>query len=65
MKKLLDLRFVIGVFFCIVGILLLLYGFFSGNPEQSVNKWCGSIFIIFSIIMFLFSFKINDEENID
>lgn len=65
MKKLLDLRFVIGVFFCIVGILLLLYGFFSANPEQAVNKWCGSIFIIFSIIMFIFSFRTDDGENND
>ena len=63
MKKLLDLRFVIGVFFCVVGILLLVYGFFSSNPQQSVNKWCGSIFIIFSIIMFIFSFKTDDGES--
>jgi uncharacterized membrane protein HdeD (DUF308 family) len=63
MKRLLDLRFVIGVFFFVVGILLLLYSFFSANPDQSVNRWCGGIFIIFSIIMFIFSFKTNDEES--
>ena len=63
MKRLLDLRFVIGVFFGVVGILLLLYGFFSSNTDQSVNRWCGSIFIIFSVIMFIFSFKTDDEES--
>ncbi len=62
MKRLLDLRFVIGLFFLLVGLLLLIYGFASPSPTV-INKWCGSIFIVFSLLMFLFYFTTDDEEN--
>ena len=60
MNKLFDLRFVIGVFFLIVGFLLLIYSFLSGDPTEGahkVNLWCGSLFIIFALIMILPSLK--------
>lgn len=57
MNKLFDLRFVIGTFFLIVGLLLLLYGFFSSESDQSVNRWCGSIFSIFGFVMLLLSYQ--------
>lgn len=57
MNKLFDLRFVIGAFFTLVGILLLLYGFLSQNQSvQAVNKWCGSVFTVFGILMIFLSF---------
>ncbi|HEV7620398.1 MAG TPA: hypothetical protein VGO09_01620 [Flavisolibacter sp.] len=59
MNKLFDLRFVIGIFFTVVGLLLFVYGFLShAEPEmQSINRWCGGIFTIFGILMLLFSTK--------
>ncbi|MBS1919384.1 MAG: hypothetical protein JST17_03930 [Bacteroidetes bacterium] len=62
MNKLFDLRFVIGCFFLIVGVLLLLYGFFSDATEQSVNRWCGSIFLLFGIIMLVLSTRNNAND---
>ena len=64
MNKLFDLRFVIGSFFTVIGILLLLYSFTSSsaaNPE--VNRWCGIIFIIFGVLMIVLSLgKDADDE---
>lgn len=56
MHKFLDLRFVIGIFFLIVGILLLIYSF--TNPTIShaaVNRWCGISFVVFAIVMLILS----------
>ncbi len=66
MNKLFDLRFVIGSFFLIVGILLLGYSFLSTiniNNSQTVNRWCGLLFIVFGSLMIVFSLKkdANDE----
>lgn len=66
MKKLLDLRFVIGVFFTIVGILLVVYFIFESYytaTNSSVNAWCGSFFILFGILMIAISYRdiITDE----
>ena len=58
MKRLFDLRFVIGIFFLVVGILLLAYGLLSAAPEtSSVNNWCGSIFTIFGVVMVVLAIK--------
>ena len=53
MNKLFDLRFVIGLFFAIIGLLLLVYGF-SGCAE--VNRWAGGTFGLFGAMMIAFSF---------
>ncbi|MBA2498540.1 MAG: hypothetical protein H0V30_02325 [Chitinophagaceae bacterium] len=72
MNKLFDLSFVIGIFFTIVGLLLLFYGFSAGEEAaRTINKWCGLAFTIFGIFMILISFKKDDgtsyaeEENVD
>lgn len=59
MNKLFDLRFVIGAFFTVVGLLLLVYGFTTADNTSNahaVNKWCGSVFLIFGVLMILLSF---------
>ena len=63
MNKLFDLRFVIGSFFSIVGLLLLIYSFLTKQLDQSVNKWCGGVFIVFGVIMIILSFgkEAHDE----
>ncbi len=58
MNKLLDLRFVIGLFFVATGALLTGYYFFSGKSSVenfSVNLWCGLAFICFGALMILLS----------
>lgn len=60
MNKLFDLRFVIGIFFLLVGLLLVVYSFIS-SVSHPVNRWCGIVFIIFSIIMLVFSIKREKE----
>lgn len=64
MNKILDLRFVIGVFFTLIGLLLMGYSFMNAEQGgQSINRWCGIIFTIFGIIMILLSFvKDADDE---
>lgn len=58
MKKLFDLRFVIGVFFLVVGILLLGYGLLGAATEiVHVNTWCGVIFTVFGVFMLGLSYK--------
>ena len=67
MKKLLDLRFVIGMFFSVVGVLLIIYHF-AGTVNTSfsptVNLWCGILFLVFGIGMIVLSYvhKITDES---
>jgi hypothetical protein len=64
MNKILDLRFVIGAFFTIVGLLLIGYAITSSEgAAQSVNRWCGITFTIFGISMIILSFvKDADDE---
>jgi len=57
MNKFFDLRFVIGIFFLAVGILLLLDSF--ANPtvmHAAVNRWCGIVFMVFALIMIALAF---------
>jgi hypothetical protein len=67
MNKLLDLRFVIGLFFLVVGMLLLGYSFVSENKARNmteVNRWCGIVFILFGVFMNLLrksADKVNDK----
>lgn len=64
MNKLLQLSFVIAIFFVVVGGLLFIYSFVaSTNGEaQAVNRWCGLAFIVFALIMFYLSTK-EDRAN--
>ncbi|HSQ44929.1 MAG TPA: hypothetical protein VLM16_08025 [Ginsengibacter sp.] len=65
MKKLLDLRFVIGIFFAVVGTLLLIYDLTTAqnkSMDTSVNTWSAILFLAFGIVMIVLSYtnKIND-----
>lgn len=66
MKKLIDLRFVIGMFFAVVGCLLLIYhlaGSAKAAAAGSVNTWCGILFLVFGMGMIGLSyFQKLDEE---
>jgi hypothetical protein len=63
-NKILDLRFVIGAFFTVVGLLLIGYSFVGDDAAaHAVNRWCGITFTIFGISMIILSFvKDADDE---
>lgn len=57
-KLLLDLRFVIGLFFTIIGLLLLAYSFFATTQLQTgenINRYTGIVFLVFGIFMIVLS----------
>lgn len=65
MNKLFDLRFVIGSFFSIVGVLLLVYSLASKVREgQSINSWCGVLFVVFGVLMILLSFQKDAHDEL-
>ena len=57
MNKLLDLRFVIGVFFTLIGLMLVIFSFTSQEEAaQNINRWCGIVFALFGVLMIFLSF---------
>ena len=65
MNKFFDLRFVIGAFFLVVGILLLIYSFTNEEVmHAAVNRWSSITFIVFAIIMILLSFDKKPEDKL-
>jgi len=67
MKKLFDLRFVIGVFFLIVGLLLLGYhttAKVNAEMSGSVNLWSGIIYTLFGVFMIVISYtsKVSEDK---
>ena len=51
MDRFTDLKFVIGVFFCLVGVTLLVYSLTKRSMD--VNFWCGSVYVVFGLGMVL------------
>jgi hypothetical protein len=50
----LDLKAIIGFFFFIIGILLMLYKFFSVSTEMSdINLFAGLFYMVFGISLLL------------
>ncbi len=63
MNKMLDLRFIIGAFFAVVGMLLLGYSFLGVTVDSvTLNRWCGIVFIGFGLLMIFLSFQNNAKE---
>lgn len=48
MNKLFDLKFVIGLFFIVIGVLLIIHGLIT---DTAINQLCGGIFSLFAIAM--------------
>ena len=63
MKKFTDLRFIIGLFFSLTG-LILLFSYFtateSNHPE--LNLYSGGLMLVFGLVMLLLFYK-GDAEN--
>ena len=67
LNKLFDLRFVIGSFFLLVGILLLAHSLISSDTTlnmQTVNRWCGIVFICFGVIMIVLSLQKDADDEL-
>jgi len=73
MNKLFDLRFVIGAFFTVVGLMLLIYSFVatsSANGSTTVgsaseiNRWCSIAFIIFGVVMIILSLRKDAHDEL-
>jgi uncharacterized membrane protein len=60
MDRFLDLRFVIGLFFILTGLLLLVYGCFP--PTEMANLWSGGVFLVFGLFMAILSFRVKQSE---
>jgi hypothetical protein len=63
MNKLFDLRFVIGCFFSIVGVMLAIYSFTTETGE-GVNRWCGIAFLVFGVLMIVLSLGKDAHDEI-
>jgi hypothetical protein len=61
----LDLRLPIGMMFSLLGLLLVLYGVFTGSDQEmyasslgiNVNFWWGLVLLIFGGVMLLFALR--------
>ncbi|MNY63353.1 hypothetical protein D3C86_2002970 [compost metagenome] len=65
MNKLYDLRIVIGIFFLIIGFLLMGYAFLSdGSLEENnrINLYCGLLFSSFGLLMLLLRTKRDESK---
>ena len=63
MKKITDLRFIIGIFFSLSGLILLLTYFIateSNHPQM--NLYSGGVMFLFGLVMLLLFYK-GDAEN--
>ena len=52
-KRLNELNFVIGLFFTIVSLILLVGSFLSSELSRRINVYTGIVFLIFGIVMIL------------
>lgn len=63
MQKLTDLRFIIGLFFTLTGMILLLTYFVASESNHPVmNLYSGGVMFLFGLVMLLFYYK-GDAEN--
>jgi hypothetical protein len=65
MNRLIDLRFVIGLFFLIIGMILLGYSFITSVADAvSINRWCGIVFILFGVFMLFLSYRKDESDDV-
>jgi uncharacterized membrane protein YesL len=56
-KKLNDLQFVIGLFFSVVAVILLLNVMLGNNVAAKLNTLTGACFLVFGVLMMLIKGK--------
>jgi uncharacterized membrane protein YesL len=56
-KKLNDLQFVIGLFFSVISVILLLNVILGNNVAGKLNTLTGACFLVFGVLMMLIKGK--------
>jgi hypothetical protein len=51
MKNILDLRFIIGAFFSVIGIVLVIYALAIAHTGCEINVYGGLAYLIFGVLM--------------
>jgi threonine/homoserine/homoserine lactone efflux protein len=59
LKRLNELSFVIGLFFTLVSLILLVGYFISAQLSAAINLYTGIVFLVFGVAM-IFARKRND-----
>ena len=63
MQKLIDLRFIIGIFFSLTGLILLVSYFTAAESNHpQLNLYAGGVMLAFGLLMLLLFYK-GDAEN--
>ena len=63
MQRLTDLRFIIGIFFTLTGLILLLSYFITAESNHpQLNLYAGGVMLVFGLVMLLLFYK-GDAEN--
>ena len=63
MQKFTDLRFIIGLFFSLSGLILLLCYFTAAESNYpELNLYSGGLMLVFGLVMLLLFYK-GDAEN--
>ena len=63
-KKLSNLGFVIGVFFTLISLILIIGGLLSEALNNKLNHYTGFSFLVFGVLMAFFNRK-NDNTKHD
>lgn len=61
-KKLSNLGFVIGIFFIIISLILIIGGLLSSTLAYKLNFYTGFTFLLFGILMTVFN-RNNHQQN--
>lgn len=68
MKRLLDLRFLIGILFSVYGVILVIYGAVSHPVTQTVHWnidfWWGILSLVFGLVFIALS-RIPEKQDED
>lgn len=68
-KDILDLRFIIGLFFSLLGIALVLASLMmetTAGKSEITNRWSGLFYICFGVFMIiLWYYGKNENEDVD
>lgn len=68
MKKILDLRFIIGLFFLLTGVILFIGSLVlhpAGGKTETTNLWSGVVYVIFGLLMLVLWFAGRNKAEIE
>ncbi|RYG02561.1 MAG: hypothetical protein EOO02_10310 [Chitinophagaceae bacterium] len=61
-RKLSELSFVIGLFFVIVSVILIINGFVSGADDSKLTIYSATVFLIFGLLMLVTKNKDSEQD---